>query len=138
MRVFSVCYYHIIWATKHRQPLITPQIESVILATAQQKSLQLKSHIEAMNTVADHLHVAVKIPPSLAISTWVQDVKGLTAYEVNRAYPNLDITFRWQRGYSVLSFGKRNLPFVVQYIEQQKEHHEQNTLEQYLEHLENE
>jgi hypothetical protein len=29
----------------------------------------------------------------------------------------------WQRGYGVVSFGKRNLPWVSQYIAQQKEHH---------------
>jgi len=32
-------------------------------------------------------------------------------------------TLGWQRGYGVVSFGKRNLPWVLEYIAHQKEHH---------------
>ncbi|MDQ7028229.1 MAG: hypothetical protein Q9P44_22010 [Anaerolineae bacterium] len=47
----------------------------------------------------------------------------------------LDTTFGWRRGYSVLTFGKRNQPFVVRYIEKQKEHHQINTVESCPEYL---
>lgn len=136
MGVFYVCYYHIIWATKYRQTIITPQIESVIFEAIKDKSKRFKCQIHAINSAYDHIHVAVTIPPSLAIYEWVRETKGLSAHEVNREFPNLDDIFKWQRGYSVLTFGEKTLPFVVNYIVKQKEHHANGSLEAYLEYLE--
>jgi hypothetical protein len=31
--------------------------------------------------------------------------------------------FKWQREYGVLSFGEKNLPSIVKYIHNQKQHH---------------
>jgi putative transposase len=135
MSTFSVCHYHIIWATKYRQPSITSEIETVILEAAKRKSSQLRCPLDAINTAYDHVHVAVRIRPALAVAAWVRDIKGLTAYEVNHRYPALETTFRWQRGYSVLTFGKKNLEFVLGYIERQKEHHRAETTIDYLEYI---
>lgn len=136
MGIFYICYYHIIWATKYRAPTITSSIEKVIIETVLQKSEQLKCPIHAVNTVADHVHVAVTIPPAKGIWEWARDVKGLSAHTVNQEFPNREETFKWQRGYSVLTFGEKVLPFVVKYIEKQKEHHQSGTTEPYLEYIE--
>lgn len=136
MGIFYVCYYHIIWATKYRMPVITPAIEKVIIEAIHLKSQQLKCPIHAVNTVEDHIHVAATIPPSQSIWEWARDVKGLAAYTVNHEFPNLEEIFKWQRGYSVLTFGEKTLPFVVKYIEKQNEHHQSGTIEPYLEYLE--
>ncbi len=36
--------------------------------------------------------------------------------------------FYWQDDYSVFSFGGKQLPFVINYVERQKEHHKQKTI----------
>ena len=136
MSVFYVMYYHIIWGTKYRQPFITRQLEPVIFYAIQDKSRQFKAEIHGLNAVDDHVHVAVTIPPAVAVFEWVREVKGLSAHEVNRAFTDLDTTFKWQGGYSVLTFGKKVLPFVVNYILNQKQHHQQQTTLDYLEYLE--
>jgi putative transposase len=131
---FRVCYYHVIWATRSREPTISPEIEAVITAAIQRKSEALRSPIQALNTATDHVHVAVSISTSLAVSEWVKQVKGLSAYEVNAAFPALPAIFRWQRSYGVLTFGAKQLPLVVDYIRRQKEHHAHNQIIHYLEH----
>jgi putative transposase len=136
MGTFFVCYYHIIWATKYRQAIITPEIESVAFEAIRAKSQALKCPILGINAAYDHLHIAVSIPPALAVWEWTRDIKGISAFEVNRRFPKLENTFRWQRGYSVLTFGAKNLPIVLAYIEKQKEHHANNSVIAYLEHLE--
>lgn len=130
---FWKCYYHVIWATHHRQPLLTPEIGAAVADTVWRKSTDLGCEILALNHVADHLHVAVMIRPALAPASWVQQVKGLSAHEVNASFPNLPDIFRWQSGYGLLSFGERNLPMVIEYIDRQPEHHRTNTIETYLE-----
>lgn len=133
---FRVCYYHVVWSTYGRAPWITPQIEPIVLDTVKRKSLELRSPIAAINCVEDHIHVAVSITTSVAVAEWVKQVKGLSAHEVNHLFPSLEKLFRWQNGYGVLTFGAKNLSFVVEYINQQKIHHASQTYDNYLEHKE--
>lgn len=133
---FWRCYYHIVWATKHREPLITPQSEQVIFEAVHAKSAELECPILAINGAGDHVHVAVSIIPKLSVAEWVRNVKGVSTHEMNSRFPNAPVRFAWQKGYSVLTFGAKNLAFVVDYIAHQKEHHADNQLEAYLEHIE--
>jgi putative transposase len=113
--------------------LITPEIERLIVSIIQSKSVQLRSPILAINAVEDHIHVAVSIALSVSVADWVKHAKGVSAYEVNATYPDLPTRFGWQKSYSVLTFGVKQLPLVKNYIEKQKEHHRLQTLQPYLE-----
>jgi len=128
---FWRCYYHVIWATSHRAPLISSPIEALIINAVRHKSDELGCTVYAVNTVPDHIHVAVAIPPRLPAADWVRQVKGLTSYEVNSTNPSM--AFHWQSGYGILTFGHRNLSFVTRYIENQKIHHANGTSMAYLE-----
>jgi putative transposase len=135
---FHVCYYHAVWSTNHREPLITAAVEQVLFEVIERKSTALKSPIHAMNTTTDHIHIAVSIAASVAVSDWFKHMKGTSAHEINAAYPKSESRFVWQSSYGVLTFGAKNLSFVIDYIKRQKEHHAQNTLESYLERTEDE
>ena len=135
---FRVVYYHIIWATKYRDALITPQIEPVIFSAIRQKSRKLDSHIHAINGMSDHIHIAVSISTSISVASWVKSVKGSSSYAANNTFPDLTEKFAWQNGYGVLTFGAKALSNVVDYIDKQKSHHEEETLIDYLEKLSDE
>ena len=117
------CFYHVIWATKSRQPLITRPIETLLLATIRQKSLELRCPILELNAVEDHVHVAVCIVPRVSAADWIRQVKGFTTYAINTNFLDLENRFKWQEGYGLVTFGEKNLPFVRGYIAHQKEHH---------------
>jgi len=135
---FWVCYFHAVWSTKNRTPLITPEIETVIIDAVGHKSAKMECQIMAINCVEDHIHVAVSIPPKVAAAEWIAQAKGLSTHEFNAMYPDLDPNFQWQGGYGALTFGAKRLPFVVDYIQRQKEHHAQATIEPYLERIDDE
>jgi putative transposase len=65
-----------------------------------------------------------------------KNVKGYSTHEVNAMFPELPTRFSWQTGYGVLTFGAKALPFVSDYIARQKEHHQDNALDLYLEQME--
>jgi len=71
----------------------------------------------------DHVHLAVSIPPSLAVATVVARLKGSSSHLINHAESKGDQTFVWQPEYGVVSFGEKQLPDVVAYIEHQPERH---------------
>ncbi len=135
---YAICYYHIIWATKYRQPLITPAIEKIISDVICAKSQDLSCPIHAINMVSDHIHIAVSIRLSLSVAEWVRQMKSLSSLVVRREFEEMDEPFRWQKSYSVYTFGKKILPFVTNYIENQKINHQNNTLEPYLEYIDEE
>jgi putative transposase len=135
---FWKCYYHAVWATQGRAPSITLEMERVIFETIRRKSEALDCPILAMSGVSDHIHVAVTIPPKLAAAEWVRNVKGLTAREVNAVFPDLPSHFKWQNSYGILTFGEGYIDTIVKYIEQQKEHHAQNSINEHLERIDEE
>jgi putative transposase len=130
---FCVCYYHVVWTTRNREPIIIPQLESSIFAAVHHKSGELRSPVHAVNATEDHIHVAVSVATSVSVAEWVRNIKGLSTREVNTQFPNLPMPFAWQQSYGVLTFGARNLEFVLDYIHKQKDHHRNATTDPYLE-----
>lgn len=133
---FWKCYYHAVWTTDRRVPVINPHIEKIILDTIRRKSTELDCPILAIYTVSDHIHVAVCITPRISVAEWVRNVKGLSTHEVNDGFPVLESNFKWQKSYGILTYGEKQLPYVVGYIERQKEHHANQTTQPYLERTE--
>lgn len=132
---FWKCYYHVIWATKNREAIITPAVEAVLFQAIRSRSEELRCSILAVNGTTDHVHVAVSIRPSLAVGDWVGQIKGGSSRAVNIALNDLETKFRWQADYGVLTFGSKHASFVIRYIENQKEHHRSGELQAYLERI---
>ena len=66
--------------------------------------------------------MAVHIAPSIEIAPWIGDLKGACSHYINTEIAKAKLLY-WQNGYGVVSFGKNNLPFVLDYIRNQREHH---------------
>ena len=78
-------------------------------------------YLHGIGGTETHIHLAISIEPQVTISELVKDLKGGSSFDTNQALGAS--TLGWQRGYGVVSFGKRNLPWVLEYIAHQKEHH---------------
>ena len=52
---------------------------------------------------------------------------------VNQILQASEEKFEWQPGYGVVSFGTRNLDWILRYVARQKEHHRQGTTAERLE-----
>jgi len=131
---FWKCYYHVVWATKNRQPNLTPPMEIVIHGAIRQKCQQLGCEVLAINGTTDHLHVALTKPPTQNAAYVVGQIKGAASREVNRAFPD-DDHFEWQSGYGILTFGEKVMPKVIDYIAQQKTKHQNDDCYDYMERL---
>jgi REP element-mobilizing transposase RayT len=120
-------HYHIIWATDERQPIITPEREKVFYGVLYRKAEELGVKVHAGGNFEDHAHVVLSIPPVLAVAECVRQIKGASAYAINRM-PGSDGQFKWQGGYGALSLGERSSENVMEYAAKQKEHHRENKL----------
>jgi putative transposase len=129
-------FYHIVFATKNREPLITPDIEDELHGYLTGKATGLGAVVYAVNGTEDHVHIVASVPPKIALSDFIGQIKGSASHHINhlpgRDGPLLD----WQRGYGALSFGQKQLDWVADYVRDQKRHHREGTVLAVLERVE--
>jgi putative transposase len=119
---FARCYYHLVWATKRREPLITDVREEVVRRSFAAIATNEGMFIHAIGIMPDHVHLALAIPPRLAVSDVVKDLKGLSSRRLNASAAEHG-SFAWQPEYGVLTFGERSLPEIVAYVSNQRDIH---------------
>jgi len=119
-------YYHLVWATKERLPLITSEREAKLYPYIIAKADSLSCIIHAIGGIENHIHVVVSIPPKLAIADFIKNIKGSSAHFLNQHSSSTN-KFVWQEGYGVFSLGSKQLHQAVDYAKNQKIHHLQGT-----------
>jgi putative transposase len=75
------------------------------------------------------------IPPTLTSSEFIGQLKDGSSHDVNARSDRRDKVLQWQTGYGVVSFGTRDLPWVVDYIRNQREHHSRGSTHNRLERI---
>lgn len=127
-------FYHVIWATKERLPLIEPAWEAELHGYIHGKATALECIVHAVGGMPDHIHVVLSIPPKLAVATIVGKIKGASSHHVNEQFIS-DGMFAWQNEYGVLSFSEHELTKIVAYINSQKKHHAENNIKNHFENI---
>jgi putative transposase len=129
MSAYTQIYLHLVWSTKFREPLITPEIEPHLYAYLINKAVQLGCPVMAVGGISDHLHLLLRFSCTITIAKLVADLKGGSSYFVNSELLK-NKGFRWQVGYGVFTLRREGIVTVKSYIDRQKEHHQQNHLNQ--------
>jgi putative transposase len=132
---YTSLYYHVVFSTKNRATCISREIEGRVWAYV--GGVARKHGITALQVggYEDHIHALIVAPPSLAPSRAVQFLKGETSRWIHEEFSDLG-RFAWQDGYGAFTVSKSNLPEVVRYIRNQREHHRKRTFqEEYIEFL---
>ena|SRR5688572_28329628 len=114
---YSEINLHITWHTKNNLPLITRDLEPHLYAFLKNKIITTDgAYFHAIDGVEDHGHIAVSVAPKIHLDEWIGQLKGASSHEFGK-------TLEWQRGYGIVSFGTKDLKWVVDYIRNQKQHH---------------
>jgi len=130
---FYRLYYHLVWAVKNRENLLQPEIEKRLYAYLVNKGREIGIYTYAVNGCYDHIHLVVSIPPKLSVATVVKRLKGASSHNLNHRLGGFDGSFAWQRGYGALSVGERQRSIAEAYVRKQKEHHQAQTTNAWLE-----
>ena len=121
-------YYHLVWSTHERLPLITFKREAALYEYCNNKADALGAHLYAIGGIDNHVHLIVSIPPKIAIAEFVRRIKGSSSHYLNTRYPEEDCCkFKWQQNYGVFSLDHKQLDFAIAYTQNQKQHHLNHT-----------
>ena len=123
-------YLHVVWRTKGSAALLRGHVEAAVHRFLKRKVRDTDGvYFHEVGGTEDHVHLAVHIAPTVEIAKWIGDLKGACSHHVNHEVLEQKLLY-WQNGYGVVSFGKNNLGFVLEYIRNQREHHRKyNTID---------
>jgi putative transposase len=130
--VFHEIFLHINWHTKGDLPMLAGPMEKMIHDCITGRCKQTKGvYFHEIGGTDDHVHLVVDIEPFLTLSKWLGQIKGGSSHDINKQHGRTMLD--WQRGYGIVSFGKRNLPWVLDYVRNQRAHHAKGTTQSRLE-----
>ena len=119
---FTNLLYHLIFSTKDRRPLITPEYQPRLYDYIGGTIRGLGGISLGIDGVDDHVHVVAKLRPDKAVSDVLRDLKANASGWMHDVFPRL-ADFSWQRGYAAFTVSQSNLQQVQRYLKLQKEHH---------------
>jgi putative transposase len=132
---YTSLHYHVIFSTKNREPWLAPAIEQRVWAYIGGVARAHKVTALQVGGVEDHIHALLTAPAKLAPSQIAQFLKGDSSKWLHDEFPTMRNS-SWQDGYGAFTVSRSNLPEVVRYIQNQREHHRSKTFqEEYLEFL---
>jgi len=115
---------HIVFSTKNRIDLITPEIEPKLYGYIHGIVENNGSKLIIGNGTANHVHLLVSLGKKIDIPELIGDIKRDSSSWMKKQDANFH-NFYWQKGYGAFSIGQSQVPMVINYIKRQKEHHKQ-------------
>ena len=117
--------YHMIFPTKDRRSLISPDMRPRLVKYVGGIIRQLDGKMLEADGPEDHLHVIALLTSSQSIADAVRIIKTNSSKWVHETFTNAP--FGWQDGYSAFTVSPSQLPKVIAYVRKQQEHHRRIT-----------
>ena len=123
LRAYSEINLHITWHVKDNNPVLTDMVESQAHRYLRGQAVNSRGvFFHGVGGTDDHVHVVVSVSPAVPISDWIGKLKGGCSHFINHEITNRTV-LEWQSGYGVVCFGTKDLPWVLEYVRNQRRHH---------------
>lgn len=133
---YTQLHIHFVFAVKNRQSTISQEWKIELYKYISGIVSNKKHKLICINGMPDHIHILIGINPEQAISELVKEIKRSSTVWINET-KSPKFKFEWQSGYGAFSYSKSQLTNVIDYINNQEEHHKKRTFrEEYIEFLE--
>jgi REP element-mobilizing transposase RayT len=118
---FFGLHYHLVFATKRREPFIAPAWRSRLHEYLGGTVSGLDGVPQIVGGVADHVHLLVALMTTHCLAGFMRELKKASTIWVQReiGLPK----FAWQEGYAAFTVSPSARPAVQEYILNQEEHH---------------
>lgn len=122
-------HYHLIFSTKHREPLLASAFASRVYDYMGGIVRGLDGVLLAAGGMSDHVHLLIGLGATRALADVLRELKAGSSKWVHQTFPELG-GFRWQTGYGAFVVSYSLLDVVKAYIDQQEEHHRSRTFQE--------
>ena len=122
-------YYHCVFSTKERRPLIPPPLRERLWPFMGGIARQHGMKAIEIGGVQDHVHLLLSLPSTLSISKALQLIKGGSSKWVHDTFPEHRL-FNWQIKYGAFGVSVSLLDKTIAYIKSQERHHLKMTFQE--------
>lgn len=129
---YGSAYLHIVFSTKHRQQVLTPELHTEFTRYITPILHENKVRFIAEGGMPDHVHLLIDLGREVTIATILREIKAKSSAWLKK---KLMHDFSWQSGYGYFSVSPSQLQQVVRYIQNQEEHHRRKTFEEEYEEI---
>lgn len=132
---YTQIYLHIVFAVKGRNNLISKMWKDELYKYITGIVTNEGQKLIAINGMPDHIHILIGLKPDKSLSDLVRDIKANSSRFINDKNW-ISSKFEWQAGFGAFSYNQSQLSNVINYIQNQEEHHKKKTFkEEYIEFL---
>ena len=119
-----VLHAHLVFVTKYRHPVFTAAHLARMEEIMRGVSADFGCELAEFNGEANHVHLLVNFPPTVAISRLVNSLKGVSSRRLRQEFPDLVRHYwrarrLWSGSYFAGSAGGAPISVLRHYIEQQ-------------------
>ena len=126
---FTSSLFHCVFSTKGRRLLITEDLQVRLWPYMGGIARDNRMKALTIGGVADHVHILLSLPSTMAIAKAIQLIKGGSSFWVHENFPQYR-NFAWQEGYGAFSLDIARVECTTTYINSQAEHHRQQTFQE--------
>ena len=132
---YSKLIYHIIIRTKNSAATLTEDKENLLYKFIYGYTKSKKYILYRIGGMPNHIHLLVGLPPTIAVSDFVHDLKGCVTNFIQNHQIDFPLFQGWSRSYCALSYSVHEKEKIIKYIKGQKTHHQHHNLQNELEEL---
>ena len=131
---YSCLLYHVVFSTKHRRRLITPDLQPRLYSYIGGIIEKGGGKLLRAGGVEDHIHLFISGNTEFTLSSVIRQVKSRSTKWVKANFPQKQ-EFRWQTGGGLFTVSRSQSDTLHRYIARQPEHHRRMTFEEELREL---
>ena len=120
---------HLIYSTKNRERVLAGDVRDELHRYSAGILKELESPAILINSVEDHIHILYLHSKNYSPSKIVEEVKKGSSKWLKTKGPGY-ANFHWQNGYGAFSVSQSGVADVIEYIENQQEHHQRKTFQE--------
>ncbi len=126
---YAALYCHIIFSTKHREPMISRELQPRLFAYIGGGLRDEGNALLAAGGMPDHVHLLTSLTRQTSVAEVVRLVKANSSGWIHETFPPMR-GFAWQAGYGAFSVSASAVPAVKRYLAGQEEHHRTRTFQE--------
>ena len=127
----SKVYVHITFSTKNRYPFIDKAVEQELWAYLGGVCKALECNPVRVGGYNDHVHICCLLSRKIAQAKLLEEVKKESSKWIKTKGSQYE-NFYWQDGYGIFSVNPSEIEKVIEYIDNQHEHHKKRIFQEEL------
>lgn len=117
-------WIHLVWHVHAGSPRVSPDVQAWVWPAIAAKAREVGCSDVVVGGAANHVHVLAALPAAVAVARLAQRLKGASSRAL-RVQGFED--FAWQEGYGAFSVSRDDVRTVMQYVQNQAQHHGEGT-----------